>query len=115
MRQLILIAFLLVPGLALAQEHPVTPEVAAMRKTCADAMHGDPTFAQAIVETINADTAKQHRDAAMAIAKNEKHVLFAYGAMWAVAAIFLIFMWRRQQGLKSEIAQLKRDLEAATK
>lgn len=118
MRISILIAFLMVLGFggaAFAQGHPVTPEEAAMRKTCADAMNADPTFAQSIVETINADTARQHAKAADAIAKNEKHVLGAYAAMWVLAAAFLIFMWRRQQKLSGEIAQLKRDLEAAAK
>jgi len=143
MRKLILIAFLVVPGLALAQSGSgsaasgsagsdsatTTPEGGAqagmpkladptpaeLRKTCADALNADPNFAQAIVETINKDTARQHLQAADAIAKNEKHVLLAYAAMWVMAAAFLIFMWRRQQGLKLEIAQLKRDLEVALK
>ena len=113
MRILILIAFLIVPAVALAQ--PAQPDAAALRKTCADAMNADPTFANAIVETINADTAKQHRTAADAVAKNQKHVIGAYAAMWLLAAAFLIFMWRRQQKLVLEIAQLRRDLEAAAK
>ncbi len=58
---------------------------------------------------------KEHEDAARAIAKNEKHVVLAYGAMWLLAVGFVLFLWRRQQTLKSEIAQLRRDLEAATK
>ena len=86
-----------------------------LRKICADAMNANPGFADKIVSTINEQTAKQHRDASAAIAKNEKHVLLAYAAMWLLAAGFLMFMWRRQQGLNKEIAQLKRDLEAATK
>lgn len=113
MRKMIVIAFVLAPQLAAAQTPPAT--VDQLRKTCADAMNADPAFADTIVTTINEQTAKQHRDAAMAIAKNEKHVLFAYAAMWLVAAGFLMFMWRRQQGLKTEIAQLRRDLEAAAK
>ena len=39
----------------------------------------------------------------------------AYAAMWVIAAMFLMFLWRRQQALKGEIANLKRDLEAAAK
>jgi CcmD family protein len=116
MRLLILIALVLVPTVALAQPSPpVSQDTAAMRKTCADALNADPTFAMAIAETVNAETVKQHRNAADAIAKNEKHVFMAYAAMWVIAAGFLFFMWRRQQGLKNEIAQLKRDLEAAAK
>jgi len=33
--------------------------------------------------------------------------------MWIIAAAFVIFLWRRQQVLQAEIAQLRRDLEAA--
>ena len=115
MRTLILIALLLVPVVALAQPSAPASDPAALRKVCADAMNADPAFAQSIVETINVDTARQHAKAADSIAKNEKHVLGAYAAMWVLAAAFLIFMWRRQQKLVGEIAQLKRDLEVAAK
>jgi len=60
-------------------------------------------------------TRLEHTTAAAAIAKNEKHVVLAYGAMWVLAALFLIFLWRRQQLLVGEIANLKRDLDAASK
>lgn len=114
MKKLILLLTLAAsPTVALAQ--PAAPDVAALRKTCADAMNADPTFADKIVATINEQTALQHEHAADAIAKNEKHVIMAYAAMWLVAAGFVLFLWRRQQGLKSEIASLKRDLEAAAK
>lgn len=86
---------------------------ADLRKTCAAAMNADPKFAEDIVKTINEQTLAQHQAAANAIAKNEKHVILAYGAFWALAAGFVVFLWRRQQGLQAEIQQLKRDLEAA--
>ncbi|CAN5908576.1 hypothetical protein BH11MYX2_BH11MYX2_11750 [soil metagenome] len=54
-------------------------------------------------------------DAAHRIAKDDKHVVLAYGALWLLAAGFLLFLWKRQQNLMLEIAQLKRDLDAATK
>ncbi len=94
---------------------PPEPTPAELRKICADAMNKSPGFADDIVKTINEDTARQHARAADAIAKNEKHVIMAYAAMWVIAAMFLIFLWRRQQALKGEIANLKRDLEAAAK
>lgn len=56
-----------------------------------------------------------HRLDGAQIAKNKKHVILAYAAMWVIAAGFLVFLWRRQQGLKSQIADLKRDLDAAIK
>jgi hypothetical protein len=94
---------------------PPAPTPAELRTICADAMNKNPGFADDIVKTINEDTARQHERAGAAIAKNEKHVIMAYAAMWVIAAAFLMFLWRRQQGLKTEIANLKRDLEAAAK
>ena len=102
---------------------PPAVDAAALRKTCTDAMNADPTFRTKIVEIADQNAAnkrlqldlQQHEMAAAAIAKNEKHVLLAYIAMWAVAIGFVLFLWRRQQLLKVEIAQLKSDLAAATK
>lgn len=97
------------------------PAAADLRKTCVDAMNADPTFAAAIVTRADENAAKvrlkadleQHEKAAAAIAKNERHVILAYAAMWIVAAGFLIFLWRRQQGLRLEILRLQRELDAA--
>jgi hypothetical protein len=94
------------------------------RKACTDAMNADPAFAKAIVETADKqaadrrleDTEKEHVDAAMHVAKDERHVILAYAAMWLIAAGFVVFLFMRQQKLVAEIAALKRDLdkEAAT-
>lgn len=100
------------PALKMQPPEPTPDE---LRKICADAMNKNPGFADDIVKTINEDTYKQHARAADAVAKNEKHVVMAYAAMWVIAALFLLFLWRRQQALKTEIANLKRDLEAAAK
>jgi hypothetical protein len=86
-------------------------------------MNADKKFAESIVATADENAARvrlaadlaQHEKAAEAISKNERHVIIAYAAMWVVAAAFLIFLWRRQQGLRLEISRLQRDLEAATK
>ena len=96
-----------------------TPEGLA----CIDAITGADDFRSTVTTAASnkqatelaADVQKQHEDAAKAIAKNQKHVVLAYAALWILAAGFLLFLWRRQQGLKTEIAQLKRDLDAATK
>ena len=58
-------------------------------------------------------TIKIHEEANAHVQKNQKHVLWAYAAMWIVAAGFVIYLWRRQQALKLEIAQLRKDLDAA--
>lgn len=93
----------------------VDPATADKRKICAEAMNADPSFALAVVKTINEKTASQHVEAARRVAKNERHVILAYAAMWLVAAGFVLFLWRRQQHLKTEIANLRRDLDAAAK
>ncbi len=117
MRTWIIVALCFVPALALAQPAPDATKrsPAELRQICADAMNADPTFSEAIVKTINEDTYLQHAKAAKAVAKNEKHVILAYAAMWLLSVGFVLFLWRRQQGLRVEIGQLRRDLEAASK
>lgn len=111
-------------------EAPVTGDAAELRKTCAAAMNADPSFAEAIVKKAelqlheqvareqvmkDAGTLRAHQEAQDDVAKNKKHVIMAYAAMWIVAVGFVLFLWRRQQALKTEILQLRRDLDAATK
>ena len=106
-------------GSATATDNKVEPPAGNLRKTCTDAMNADPSFAKSIVEIADKEAAdrrleateKEHLDAAMHIEKDEKHVILAYAAMWIIAAGFVLFLWRRQQALKAEIAQLRRDLE----
>jgi hypothetical protein len=91
------------------------------RKLCAAAMNADPRFAAEIVRVADEKAAKQrddttlaaHTDANARVQQNERHVIYAYAAMWLIAALFVIFLWRRQETLKAEIAGLRRDLEAA--
>jgi len=111
------------PSPAPAPAPAPAPDALALRKTCADAMNANPTFAIDIVEQADkvaaerrlAAEAKQHEEAARHIATNEKHVILAYAAMWLVAAGFVLFLARRQIALRREIAILRRDLDAATK
>ncbi len=113
MKKLILIFLLVVGGTAFAQP------AADARKACTDAMNADPEFAKSIIATVDKQidqrTIDAHMDAEKHIQKNEKHVIYAYAGMWIVAALFLGFLWMRQQSLKSEIAQLRKDLDAAGK
>lgn len=112
-------ASFLVPGAAFAQAPPAGTEEA--RKACTAAMNADPAFAASIVKIADEqaaaqrdrDTVKAHVDANHHIQKNQRHVIYGYAAMWVIAAGFVIFLWRRQLGLKLEIANLRRDLEAA--
>ena len=113
------------PAGAPATAPPAPPAAAAppseARKACTAAMNADPAFAKQIVQVADEraaqqrddDTLKTHTDAVARVQQNEAHVIWAYAAIWIVAAGFVIFLWRRQQGLQAEIASLRRDLEAA--
>ena len=100
---------------------PAPPPAVDARKACTDAMNADPQFAAAVIKVADEKAAKQrdddliaaHTAADMHVQKNERHVIYAYAAMWIVAAMFVIFQWRRQEVLKGEIANLRRDLEVA--
>ncbi|HET9624200.1 MAG TPA: hypothetical protein VFP84_22660 [Kofleriaceae bacterium] len=105
-------------GVASAQDAPPASDA---RAACTAAMRADPKFASDIVKVADeraqiqrdADTIKAHQDATAHVQKNERHVIIAYAGLWVVAALFVIFLWRRQQALTTEIASLRRDLEAA--
>ena len=99
---------------------PVPPPAANdARAACTAAMNADPMFAKSIIATadaqIDARTLEQHQLAAAQVAENQRHVIYAYAAMWILAAGFVVFMWWRQQALKAELAHLRRDLDAAAK
>lgn len=123
MTKLIVVLVLVMGGVAAADRIPASASPPApmdpARKACVDAMNADPAFAKSIAATVDKQidqkTIDAHTDAAYHIAKNEKHVILAYAAMWIIAALFVVFLWRRQQALKSEIAQLRRDLDTAGK
>ena len=111
------------PAAPAATEPPAAApaDAASARTQCTAAMNADPKFAAEIVKIADekaalkrdADTLAAHTDAYAHVQKNERHVIYGYAAMWIIAAGFVIFLWRRQQGLQAEIVQLRRDLEAA--
>lgn len=109
------------PAAAPPAGDPAAAPAGSARQQCTAAMNADPKFAAEIVkvadekaaEQRDRDTVAAHNDAFFHIQKNERHVIYAYAAMWIIAAGFVVFLWRRQQGLNREIGQLRRDLEAA--
>jgi hypothetical protein len=111
-----------------AADAPAAPPASAqdaeeLRKTCAAALNANPEFAKAVVATydkkavelLDKQTLEQHTSAAAQVAENERHVIYAYAAMWILAALFLVYMWMRQQSLKNELLALRRELDAAAK
>jgi hypothetical protein len=112
-------------GVAAAEEAPMPPPPPASgaEQACLDALNASPELAKRVLATYNKkavtdideQTIKAHKRAAEDIAENERHVIYAYAAMWLLAAGFVVFLWWRQQALKTELAALRRELDAATK
>ena len=122
MNKLVVIAILMLAGTAAAQQAPgapAPPPENPARQCCVEALNKDAEFAKSVVLTYDKAADQRaidmHERAAEDIAENQRHVLYAYAAMWALAVLFVVFLWRRQQVLKAELVQLKKDLEAATK
>jgi hypothetical protein len=116
MKKLILVLLVVLGGVASADTAPAaTPQ----EQACYDLANKDKAFADSIMRVVDKNLDVQieqaHQDAFHHIQKNEAHVIYAYAAMWVIAALLLLFLWRRQQGLRGEIAQLRADLAAATK
>lgn len=117
----IVVVVIALAGIAHAQPADGAAAPDAARKACVEAMNADKSFAAAIVKTADEQAAlardKETVDAHIAadakIKMNERHVIISYAGMWVIAAGFVIFLWRRQQALKAEIASLRRDLDAA--
>jgi hypothetical protein len=110
-----LVIVILIALCGTAWAHEVT-DPAEARACCTTAMNKDPEFAKSILLTfdkqLDEKTIKAHEAAQASIAENQLHVILAYAAMWILAAAFVVFLWRRQQQLRAEIAQLRKDLEA---
>jgi hypothetical protein len=112
MKKLILVLLVAFAGVASADTTP-------QQQACFDLANKDKAFGDALLKVADAriDVAivQAHTDAAHHIQKNESAVIYAYAALWVIAAGFVVFLWRRQQALRGEIAQLKSDLAAAAK
>jgi hypothetical protein len=112
MKKLILVMLVALAGVASADTTP-------QQQACFDLANQDKAFGEALIKVadkqIDAQTVQAHEDAFHHIQKNEAHVIYAYAALWVIAAGFVVFLWRRQQALRGEIAQLRADLAAAAK
>ena len=113
MKKLVLILLVMFGGVASADD------LAQKKQMCVDVMNADPAFAKSVLSTVDKQLDQQtidaHNEAFHHIQKNESQVIYAYAAMWVIAAGFVVFLWRRQQALRSEIAQLRSELAAAAK
>ncbi len=89
-------------------------------------MNADPQFAQDLLRVLDEKKvvelnkaqekfANIQIEAGARVAKNQRHVIMAYAVMWIAAAMFLLFLWRRQKSLRDQIDALRSDLASALK
>ena len=116
------------PPTAITSERPVVeaPSATQLRATCTAAMNADPQFAQDLLRVLDekrvVELAKAQEkfasiqiEAGARVAKNQRHVIMAYAVMWIAAAMFVLFLWRRQKSLRDQIDGLRSDLASALK
>jgi hypothetical protein len=115
MKKIVIVVIVLLCGIA-AADGSGAPTLEAAKQECTAAIN-DPTYKESIRkfldQQLDVDTIKAHEDALHHIQKNESHVIYAYAALWAIAALLVGFLFLRQQALKTEILALKRDLSKA--
>jgi hypothetical protein len=51
--------------------------------------------------------------AAEKTASDYQHVVWAYGVIWSLFAVYGVLLWRRAQRQKDDLAELQRRLDAA--
>ena len=66
------------------------------------------------VTGINAQEKQQLRalesKAAAKTARDYQHVIWAYGLLWAIFAVYGLFLWRRTQRLRADVHKLQAQL-----
>jgi hypothetical protein len=81
-----------------------------MRDQCEEELAKDPRWMAELKRSIRPEV---HEEEARLMLVNRKHVVMAYAALWILTALFLGFMWLRQQRLTGEIARLEKELARA--
>jgi hypothetical protein len=54
-----------------------------------------------------------HVQASREVTTNNRHVVYAYAAIWLIAVAFVVLLWRKQQALRAEIDRLSKELSKA--
>jgi len=102
----ILVCALLAPlGDASAQ-----PYKSPMRAECEAELEKDRGWHAELRDSVRPDV---HQEDANIIAKNKKHVVMAYGALWGLTVVFVVLLWLRQRRLLAEMERLAKQIAKA--
>ncbi len=107
---LILIALLLTATAAYAEDDK--PYVSPDRAHCEEELVKDRAWHDDLELQLYDNV---HEKESATFTRNNQHVILAYAAIWVLTAGFVVFLWMRQQKLKTELARLTADLAKATK
>lgn len=55
-----------------------------------------------------------HQEDANLFARNKKHVIIAYAALWGLTVLFAVLMWLRQRRLMAEMDRLAKQIAKAS-
>lgn len=86
------------------------PYVSPLRQSWRDEIARDPELKADIEAALRL---KVHKDESAAFARNNRHVVLAYVAIWVLTAGFLGALWLRQGRLRAELARLEGELARA--
>lgn len=104
----ILVCALLAPTGAAAQ--PAEQYKSPMRDQCEAEIAKDKGW---LAELHNEMRPAVHQEDANIIAKNKKHVVMAYAALWGLTVVFVVLMWLRQRRLQAEMDRLAQQITKA--
>jgi hypothetical protein len=94
--------------------HRIQPESAdSTASAAAPPADGDQGYAA--VEGLDARSVEQMRmieaRAAAKTASDYEHIVWAYGVIWAVFAVYAMMLWRRSLRLQADVDALRRELQ----
>jgi hypothetical protein len=104
----ILVGALLAPIGAAAQ--PAKPYQSPQREQCEAELAKDKVWS---AELLNSMRPQVHQEDANIIARNKKHVVMAYGALWGLTVVFVVLLWLRQRRLLAEMDRLAQQIKKA--
>lgn len=99
-------------GAAPAGAQPAEPYQSPQRAMCEEELKKDAGWYAELKLQLKDDV---HAEESATFTRNNRHVVIAYAAIWVLTIGFVVFLWMRQQALKTELARLSSELARAAK
>jgi hypothetical protein len=86
------------------------PYQSPMREQCEAELDKDKAWNAELRNSLRPEV---HQEDANIMARNKKHVVMAYGALWGLTVVFLVLMWLRQRRMREEMERLAAQIAKA--